>query len=82
MKEQGIDLVDCSSGGVVNIPIDVYPGYKVQLAESIRKEANIPTGAVGLITTGIQSEEILTNEFVNGNRYKFLSQTAKLKKYA
>ncbi|WP_339234069.1 NADPH dehydrogenase NamA [Paenibacillus sp. FSL R5-0517] len=62
MKEQGIDLIDCSSGGVVTLPIDVYPGYQVQLAETIRKESNIPTGAVGLITTGIQSEEILKNE--------------------
>jgi NADPH2 dehydrogenase len=62
MKEQGIDLIDCSSGGVVNIPIDVYPGYQVKLAETIRKESCIPTGAVGLITTGIQSEEILKNE--------------------
>lgn len=40
----------------------MYPGYQVQLAETIRKESNIPTGAVGLITTGIQSEEILKNE--------------------
>lgn len=62
MKAQGIDLIDCSSGGVVRVPIDVYPNYQVQSAEQIRKEANIATGAVGLITTGLQAEEILKNE--------------------
>ena len=39
-----------------------YPGYQVPFADKIQKEANIPTGAVGLITTGIQAEEILQNE--------------------
>lgn len=62
MKEQGIDLIDCSSGGLVRVPIDVYPGYQVRAAEQIRKEAEIATGAVGLITSGIQAEEILKNE--------------------
>ncbi|MDY7222001.1 NADPH dehydrogenase NamA [Halalkalibacterium halodurans] len=62
MKKQGIDLIDCSSGAVVPAPIPVYPGYQVPLAEAIRHEANIATGAVGLITSGIQAEEILQNE--------------------
>ncbi|MGC4376470.1 NADPH dehydrogenase NamA [Fictibacillus sp. Mic-4] len=62
MKEQGVDLVDCSSGAVVRAKIDVYPGYQVPYAELIRKEANVLTGAVGLITSGIQAEEILKNE--------------------
>lgn len=62
MKEQGVDLIDCSSGGVVNVPIDVFPGYQVKLADKIRTDANIATGAVGLIKTGIQAEEILKNE--------------------
>ncbi|MFV8828025.1 NADPH dehydrogenase NamA [Alkalihalobacterium sp. APHAB7] len=61
MKEQGVDLVDVSSGGVVVAPIQAYPGYQVTYAEQIRTEANIKTGAVGLITSGIQGEEILQN---------------------
>ncbi|MBS4176421.1 NADPH dehydrogenase NamA [Lederbergia citrea] len=62
MKEQGIDLIDVSSGAVVPARIPVYPGYQVPLADQIKQEANIPTGAVGMITTGIQAEEILQNE--------------------
>jgi NADPH2 dehydrogenase len=62
MKEQGVDLIDVSSGAVVPARIDVYPGYQVKLAETIKNKAEIPTGAVGLITTGIQAEEILQNE--------------------
>ena len=62
MKEQGVDLIDVSSGAVVPAKIPVYPGYQVKLAETIRNQANIATGAVGLITTGIQAEEILQNE--------------------
>jgi NADPH2 dehydrogenase len=62
MKEQGVDLIDVSSGAVVPAKIPVYPGYQVKLAETIRSQANIAVGAVGLITTGIQAEEILQNE--------------------
>ncbi|MGG3803031.1 NADPH dehydrogenase NamA [Metabacillus fastidiosus] len=62
MKAQGIDLIDCSTGALVNTSINVYPGYQVPYAEKVRQEADIPTGAVGLITHGIQAEEILQNE--------------------
>jgi NADPH2 dehydrogenase len=62
MKEQGIDLVDVSSGAVVPARIPVFPGYQVKLAETIKRDAGIPTGAVGLITSGLQAEEILQNE--------------------
>ncbi|MFS1513785.1 NADPH dehydrogenase NamA [Chengkuizengella sp. SCS-71B] len=62
MKEQGVDLVDCSSGGVVPTSIDAYPGYQVKYADQIRNEGNIATGAVGLIVNGLQAEEILKNE--------------------
>ena len=62
MKAQNVDLIDCSSGAVVPVKMDVFPGYQVRYAETIRKEAEIPTGAVGLITTGNQAEEILRNE--------------------
>lgn len=61
MKEQGVDVIDCSSGAVVPAQIDVYPGYQVKYANHIKKQARIATGAVGLITSGIQAEEILAN---------------------
>lgn len=61
MKEQGVDLIDVSSGAVVPAAIDVFPGYQVPFSETIKAGANIATGAVGLITTGIQAEEILKN---------------------
>lgn len=62
MKDQGVDLIDVSSGGVVPAKIDAYPGYQVLFSETIRTGAHIATGAVGLITTGMQAEEILKNE--------------------
>lgn len=61
MKIQGIDLIDASSGGVVPATIKLYPGYQITGCETIKREADIATGAVGLITTGLQAEEILQN---------------------
>ncbi|MFD1706346.1 NADPH dehydrogenase NamA [Siminovitchia sediminis] len=61
MKEEGVHLIDVSAGAVAPAKISVYPGYQVSFAEKIKHEADIPTGAVGLITTGIQAEEILQN---------------------
>lgn len=63
MKDNGVDLVDCSSGG--NSPlqqIPVGPQYQVPFAEKIKKETGILTGAVGLITTAQEAEEILTGK--------------------
>lgn len=60
LKKLGVDLIDTSSGG--NVPkatIPSEPGYQVEFAEKIKKEANILTGAVGQITTAVQSEAIL-----------------------
>ncbi|MGE1110880.1 NADPH dehydrogenase NamA [Priestia megaterium] len=62
MKEQGVNLIDVSSGALVHAPINVYPGYQVPFADKIKQKANIDTGAVGLITTGRQAEEILQSE--------------------
>lgn len=59
LKSQGIDLIDCSSGAVVPAHIDAFPGYQVPFAERIKREAEMMTGAVGLITTGPQAEEII-----------------------
>jgi 2,4-dienoyl-CoA reductase-like NADH-dependent reductase (Old Yellow Enzyme family) len=63
LKEKGIDLVDCSTGGMVTgVKIPLGPGYQVKFAARIRKEAGILTGAVGLITTARQAEEIIASE--------------------
>ncbi|WOV85622.1 NADPH dehydrogenase NamA [Sporosarcina jeotgali] len=62
MKDQGVDLIDVSSGAVVPAKIDPFPGYQVPYSETIRTGADIATGAVGLITSGLQAEEILRND--------------------
>lgn len=62
LKEKGVDLIDVSSGGLVSQQqIPLQPNYQVPFAEKIKKEANILTGAVGLITEAAQAEEILQN---------------------
>jgi 2,4-dienoyl-CoA reductase-like NADH-dependent reductase (Old Yellow Enzyme family) len=62
LKKEDVDLVDCSSGGLVpNAKIAVQPGYQVPFAEAIRREAGIPTAAVGMITEPRQAEEILAS---------------------
>ncbi|MBE7172275.1 MAG: NADH:flavin oxidoreductase/NADH oxidase [Williamsia sp.] len=63
LKEAGVDLIDCSSGGnVPNAPIPAAPNYQVPFAEAVKKGADILTGAVGIIVTAQQAEEIITSE--------------------
>ncbi|HXY68964.1 MAG TPA: oxidoreductase, partial [Gemmatimonadales bacterium] len=60
LRPLGVDLVDCSSGGLVaHQQIPVAPGYQVPFAERVRREAGIATGAVGLITDASQADEIV-----------------------
>lgn len=60
LKELGIDLIDCSSGGnAADAKIPAGPGYQTKFAETIRAEAGIATGAVGMITTAFQAETII-----------------------
>ena len=62
LKAKNVDLVDVSSGGNINgVTIPLRPGYQVPLAEDVKQNADIQTGAVGLITTAEQAEEILQN---------------------
>jgi 2,4-dienoyl-CoA reductase-like NADH-dependent reductase (Old Yellow Enzyme family) len=62
LRDAGVDLVDCSSGGAVpDARIEVGPGYQVPFAAQIRAEAGIPTAAVGMITTPEQAEDILVD---------------------
>ncbi len=60
LKELGVDLIDCSSGGnVASAKIPVGPGYQTPFAEQIRQECHILTGAVGMITSSVQAEHIV-----------------------
>ena len=60
LRERGVDLVDASSGGLVpNAKIPAAPGFQVQFAARIRREAGIATAAVGLITEPAQANAIV-----------------------
>ena len=62
LQSHGVDLIDCSSGGIIpGVKIPVGPGYQVPFSERIKKETGMKTGAVGLITNAGQAEEILQN---------------------
>jgi len=62
LKAEGVDLVDCSSGGTVpDAEIPAGPGYQVPFAERIRREAGIATAAVGSITEPTHADEIIRN---------------------
>lgn len=62
LKAEGVDLIDCSSGGIVpHVKIPVQPGYQVPFAERIRREAEIATAAVGLITDPRRANEIVSS---------------------
>ena len=67
LKELGVDLVDCSTGGNLragstNANLSRGPGYQVPFAEHIRREAGIATGAVGMIRTPDLAEKVLQDE--------------------
>lgn len=60
--EHGVDLVDVSSGGAVaHQEIKLGPGYQAGFAEQIKREAGVPTGAVGLLTSPGQAEAIVSS---------------------
>jgi 2,4-dienoyl-CoA reductase-like NADH-dependent reductase (Old Yellow Enzyme family) len=60
LRALGVDLVDCSSGGTAaHAKIPLGPGYQVPFAERIRRETGVLTGAVGMITTPAQADEII-----------------------
>ncbi|SDF60058.1 2,4-dienoyl-CoA reductase [Lentzea fradiae] len=62
LKAAGADLIDVSSGGnTAQADIPIGPGYQVPLAEAVRRKADVPTGAVGLITDPKQAEQVLTD---------------------
>lgn len=60
LKDKGVDLIDCSTGGnVAGARIPLKPGYQVEFAEAVKKQAGILTGAVGLITEPEQADTII-----------------------
>ncbi|MCX6022458.1 MAG: NADH:flavin oxidoreductase/NADH oxidase [Chloroflexi bacterium] len=62
LKERGVDLVDCSSGGLVPTQqIPLGPAYQTPFAERIRRATGVSAGAVGLITTPEMADEIIRN---------------------
>ena len=62
LKAEGVDLIDCSSAGNVPAPkIPVGASYQVPFAEAIRRRAEIPTAAVGMITEPMQADDIVRN---------------------
>jgi 2,4-dienoyl-CoA reductase-like NADH-dependent reductase (Old Yellow Enzyme family) len=60
LKEIGVDLIDCSSGGLLaNAVIPIGPGYQVPFCAAVRREVGVLTAAVGMITDPVQAEAIL-----------------------
>jgi 2,4-dienoyl-CoA reductase-like NADH-dependent reductase (Old Yellow Enzyme family) len=60
LKALGVDIIDCSSGGVVpKTPARLGPGYQVPFASAVRRGAGIATAAVGMITDPAQADTIL-----------------------
>jgi 2,4-dienoyl-CoA reductase-like NADH-dependent reductase (Old Yellow Enzyme family) len=62
LRAEGVDLIDCSSGGLVpDAKIPAGPGFQVPFAERIRREAGIATATVGMITAATHADEIVRN---------------------
>ena len=60
LRDDGVDLIDCSSGGIVpGVKIAAGPGYQVRFAERVRREGGVPTAAVGMVTSPEQAETIV-----------------------
>ena len=61
LKKEGVDLLDCSSGyGVPSVQYPVGPGWQVQLSETVRRGAEMPTAAVGMINDAAQANAIIS----------------------
>jgi len=57
-----VDVVDCSSGGLLAPRIDLYSGYQIGYAEAVKRQIGIITVAVGLIDSPYMAEEIIGNQ--------------------
>jgi 2,4-dienoyl-CoA reductase-like NADH-dependent reductase (Old Yellow Enzyme family) len=62
LKLEGVDLIDCSSGGTApHAQVPVGPGYQVPFAHAVRTQAGVPSAAVGMITEPAQAEAIVAD---------------------
>lgn len=61
LVKEDLDIIHVSSGGVQDADINIFPGYQVTHAETIKRECNVPVIAVGLIKKFDHVEEILSN---------------------
>jgi 2,4-dienoyl-CoA reductase-like NADH-dependent reductase (Old Yellow Enzyme family) len=62
LKQEGVDLIDCSSGGnVANASVPVGASYQVPISEAVRTGADVLTATVGMITAPMQADEIIRN---------------------
>lgn len=60
LRDLGVDLIDCSSGGAVaDVTPPVGPGYQTAFAERVRREARVATAAVGMITSPAQADHVV-----------------------
>lgn len=60
LKDQDIDLIDCSSAGLIpTAQVPAGPGFQTPFATAVRNQAGVPTGAVGLITDPAQAEHVV-----------------------
>ncbi len=67
LKTKGVDVIDCSSGGMTpDAVIPAGPGFQTPFAQQIREQTGVPTVAVGLITEAMQAEHILVTEQADG----------------
>ena len=66
LKIAGVDVIDCSSGGITGSPVltksKIIPGFQVPYSEKIKKEAEISSMAVGAIINADQANEIILNK--------------------
>ena len=66
LKSVGVDVVDCSSGGITGSPVltksKIVPGFQVPYSEKIKKDAEISSMAVGAIISADQANEIISNK--------------------
>lgn len=66
LKEAGVDLIDCSTGGLIpDAKIPAGPGFQTPFASAIRRELGIAVGAVGLITAAEQAEHIVATDLAD-----------------
>ncbi len=66
LKDLGVDLIDCSSGGLVpDAVIPAGPGFQTPFAAEIKRDLKIATGTVGLITNPAQAEQIIATEIAD-----------------